>query len=164
MSNQPATMFPRIKLALFQKLINLTMTRLFKDYGYDITREQEVILRELRQRDGVNQVDLASRVGQDRNNLSRTLTILESKELIVRDVCSNDKRNSLVYITDAGRALHQGAYRAINEYRQILFRGCTQEEVDEFANMVHRLSDNLASFLDQNGASKPPSSSDSREN
>jgi len=151
-------MFPRIKLSLLHKLINLTMTRLFKTYGFDITREQEVILRELRQRDGVNQVDLASRVGQDRNNLSRTLDILESKKLVTRNVCSRDKRSSLVYITDEGRTLHEGAYRAVNEYRQVLFRGFSQAEVDTFAEMIRRLSGNLSSFLEQNGTNRPPDS------
>jgi DNA-binding MarR family transcriptional regulator len=158
MSEMPGIMYPRIKLSRFHKLINLTMSRLFKAYGYDITREQEVTLRELRQRDGVNQVDLASRTGQDRNNLSRTLDILESKSLVARDVCSSDKRNSLVYITDEGRLLHEGAYKAVNEYRQILFRGFSQDEVDTFSIMIRRLSENLSSFLEQNGNGKPPSS------
>lgn len=158
MSDQPAIMYPRIKLSRFHKLINLTMSRLFKAYGYDITREQEVTLRELRQHDGVNQVDLASRTGQDRNNLSRTLDILESKGLVARDVCSRDKRHSLVYITDEGRLLHEGAYKAVSEYRQLLFRGFSQEEVDTFAGMIRRLSENLASFLEQNGNTKAPSS------
>lgn len=146
MSEHPRIMYPRIKLSLLHKLINLTMKRLFIAYGYDITREQEVILRELRQQDGVNQVDLSARTGQDRNNLSRTLDILESKKLVARDVCSSDKRNSLVYITDRGRLLHEEAYKAVNEYRQVLFRGFSQEEVDTFAAMVRRLSANLTSF------------------
>lgn len=160
MPDHPAIMFPRLKLSLLHKLVNLTMTRLFKTYGYDITREQEVILRELRQRDGVNQVDLASRVGQDRNNLSRTLDILESKKLVMRNACSRDKRSSLVHITDKGRALHEGAYRAVNEYRQIFFQGFSQEEIDTFASMIRRLSGNLSMFLDHNGTASPPSSDD----
>lgn len=149
MSNQPAIVFPRIKLSLLHKLINVVMARLFKAYGCDITREQEVILRELRQRDGVNQIGLTSRVGQDRNNLSRTLDILQSKKLVVRDVCNSDRRSSLVYITDEGRALHKAAYQAIQEYRKILFRGFSQEEVDAFGDMIGRLNDNLESFLAQ---------------
>lgn len=147
MPNQRAIVFPRIKLSLLHKLINAVMARLFKAHGCDITREQEVILRELRQRDGVNQVVLASRVGQDRNNLSRTLDILQSKKLVVRDVYSSDKRSSLVYITDEGRALHKAAYRAIQEYRHILFRGFSQKEIDAFEDMIGRLNDNLGSFL-----------------
>lgn len=154
MTDQPGIMFPRIKLSHFHKLINLTMSRLFKSYGCDITREQEVILRELRLRDGVNQVELAVRTEQDRNNLSRTLVILESKNLIARDRSHRDKRNSLVYLTDSGRALHEVAYQAINEYRRVLFQGFSQKEVDTFADMIHRLSDNLSDFLEENGAAK----------
>lgn len=144
--------YPRIKLALFHKLVNLTMARLFRAHGHDITREQEVILRELRQQDCINQVELAVRTGQDRNNLSRTLHILESKGLVVRDLCSTDKRNSLVFITDLGRRLHERANQAVEEYRQILFSGFSQEEIEAFAEMIRRLSSNLSSYIDGKGA------------
>lgn len=160
MTREPSIMFPRIKLSLFHKLINLTMTRLFKTHGYDITREQEVILRELRQNDGINQVELAFRTEQDRNNLSRTLDILEQKKLVSRDRSHRDKRSSIVYLTDEGRALHEGAYQAVNEYRRVLFQGCSQEEIDAFAGMIRRLTDNLTTFLEENGAPPIPPKKD----
>lgn len=147
MTERPKMNYPRIRLNLFHKLINLTMSRLFRAYGYDITREQEVILRELRDRDGINQADLARRVGQDRNNLSRTLEILELKGLIVRGSSDVDRRQSIVYITDQGRELHKGAFQAIEAYRRILFRGFSQQEIETFASMIERLTANLKSYL-----------------
>ncbi|MCC6306279.1 MAG: MarR family transcriptional regulator [Rhodobacteraceae bacterium] len=155
MNDRPAVLFPRIKLSHFHKLINLTMSRLFAAHGCEITREQEVILRELRQEDGIAQVELALRSGQDRNNLSRTLDILEAKRLVARGRSRQDRRSSLVHITDAGRALHETAYRAVNDYRRILFQGCSQDEVDAFADMVRRLSDNLEGFLGETAADRP---------
>lgn len=147
MDNSPFKSFPRIRLQALQKNINLTMTRLFRARGYDITREQEVILRELCLEDGVNQADLAARVGQDRNNLSRTLTILDSKKLVEREADPKDRRNTIVRITEAGRALHKDVYESINEYRMILFDGFSPEEVESFSQMVQRLNANLEGFL-----------------
>lgn len=152
MSDPPPMNYPRIRLTLLQKSINLTMTRLFRANGYDITREQEVILRELCERDGVNQADLARRVGQDRNNLSRTLEILTLKKLVVRDVSDSDRRQSIVHITEQGRALHKGVYKAVDAYRRILFRGFSQEEIETFSTMVERLTANLESYLAQGKA------------
>ncbi len=140
--------FPHIKLNKFNKTINLTMNRIFKAHGYNITREQEAILRSLCVSDGINQAELAVMAGQERNNLSRTLSILEEKNLIIRKVCASDKRNSLVYITPVGRTLHSKVYRAVEEYRQILFKDVSQESVNEFARLVEKLTDNLEEYLE----------------
>lgn len=148
MSDPSPLSYPRIRLTLLQKTVNLAMTRLFRAHGYDITREQEGILRELCERDGVNQADLARRVGQDRNNLSRTLEILTLKKLVVRDVSDSDRRQSIVYITEQGRLLHKGVYKAVDAYRGILFRGFSQNEIETFSTMVERLTANLESFLE----------------
>ena len=148
LNNAEYTPFPHIKLNKFNKTINLTMSRIFKVHGYNITREQEAILRSLCVSDGINQAELASMAGQERNNLSRTLSILEEKGLILRKVCAADKRNSLVYITPVGRALHAKVHRAVEEYRHILFRDVSQESVNEFARLVEKLTDNLESYLE----------------
>lgn len=140
--------YPRLKLAYFNKLINLTMARLFRNNGLDVTREQEAILRELAQGDGINQAELAARTGQDRNNLSRTLDLLVRKRLALRDVSSADRRQSLVFLTDEGKRLGSAAYEAVNEYREILFAGFSQQEIDAFAAAIARLTSNLETFLE----------------
>lgn len=136
----------RLPIAKFNKLVNLTLKRLFESVGCDVTREQEVILRELTQSDGFNQAELAKRVGQDRNNLSRTLRLLEDRGLITRDVRGDDKRNSEVRITPTGRKLHAQAFEAIETYWAILFEGFTQSEISEITSNLDRLSNNLIKF------------------
>jgi len=140
--------YPRLKLAYFNKLINLTMARLFRTDGLDVTREQEAILRELAQADGISQVELATRTGQDRNNLSRTLDLLVGKGLALRKASSTDRRQSLVFLTQSGKELESAAYESINAYRAILFKGFSQQEVDAFAVAVERLTSNLETFLE----------------
>lgn len=148
--------YPRIKLNKFHKTINLVMSRIFKVYGCNITREQEAILRALVAFDGVNQAELAVRAGQERNNLSRTLGILEEKGLVSRVTCTTDKRNSLVYITPAGRDFHREAYRAVEEYRRILFKGMTMEQIHAFSDVIQRLTRNLEEYLEEQGGEGSP--------
>jgi len=146
LTRQGRTSYPRIRLAYFNKLINLAMSRQFQEYGLDITREQEAILRELSQTDGCNQAELAQRTGQDRNNLSRTLAIMVAKGLVSREACRDDKRNSIVRLTDVGREMQMQALHAVNAYRGVLFTGFTQAEIDVYASMVSRLTTNLESY------------------
>ena len=154
---QARTAYPRIRLAYFNKLVNLVMSRQFQSHGVDVTREQEAILRELAQGDGCNQAALAQRTGQDRNNLSRTLDILESKQLITRDVSPDDKRRSVVRLTQTGRLIQQQALQAVDHYRAALYAGFTPHEIDDFARAVGRLTANLETFLeDSDSPSRAP--------
>lgn len=130
------------------------ITRLLKMAGCDVTREQEVILRELIRSGGVNQIELAERVGQDPNNLSRTLSILESRGQIVRKTRGSDRRSKIIHVTSAGRAIHKEAFKAIEAYWTILFRGCSQDDIDTFIATVDRLSGNLGDYI-KNGTSGP---------
>ena len=140
--------YRRLPLSKFNKLVNLTLKRLFKSVGCDITREQEVILRELCRSDGVNQAQLAARVGQDRNNLSRTLSLLEHRGLIKKEIHGSDKRNADIRITRSGRKLHAQAFAAIEMYWQILFKGLSPREIQVFSENINRLSENLSNFVD----------------
>ena len=150
------TQYPRLPFSRFNKLINLTMSRLFELHNLNITREQEVILRELSQIDGLNQVDLANRVGQDKDNLSRTLSLLENKNCVRRSACSEDRRKMLIYITEDGQKLHREAYKVIEKYRRILFRNFQKNEIDQFSRGLYRLIDNLADFLEQDKTENKP--------
>lgn len=151
--------YPPIKLNKFHKNINLVMNRIFKLNGFNVTREQEAILRALVDFDGVNQAELATRVGQERNNLSRTLMILEKKGLIVRRICESDKRNSLVYVTQAGRELHSQLFQAMQQYRRVLFGNMNEDEIEAFSLLVRRLTQNLEQFLETGQAPAPRASS-----
>ncbi len=143
--------YPRLPLARFNKLVNLSLARLLKEAGCPITREQEVILRELCRNDCISQVELAKRVGQDPNNLSRTLALLEKRALISRAVRASDRRSSTVRITSAGRRLHAQAFETIRAYWQVLFQGFSPQEISDFANSLDRMIANLGDFVDSNG-------------
>ena len=149
---QTRAAYPRIRLAYFNKLVNLAMSRQFQLHGLDVTREQEAILRELAQGDGCNQAELAQRTGQDRNNLSRTLGLLEAKQLVTRDASRDDKRHSVVRLTPSGRRMQQQALQAVDRYRAALYAGFTPREIDDFARALGRLTANLEAAL---GASGP---------
>lgn len=139
---------PRLPVARFGKLVNLTIKRLLEAHDCPVTREQEIVLRKLRESDGLPQVELATRVGQDRNNLSRTLQLLERNGFVRRTVDVADKRCSLVCITAEGRRVHDVAFAAIMAYQKVLFAGLPNDEIAAFAETMAHMTDNLARFLD----------------
>lgn len=137
----------RLPVTRFNKKVNLTLSRLLKAAKSDLSREQEVILRQLRIRDGLNQIALSALVDQDRNNISRTLSLLESRGFIQRLVSQTDRRSQNVVITDAGIEAHKKAFQAIEEYWAVAFDGFSETEIDMFGDLMRRMADNLDIFL-----------------
>lgn len=137
----------RLPVARFNKQVNLAVSRLLKAANSDLSREQEVILRQLRIRDGISQVALAGLVNQDSNNISRTLSILEKRGLIKRVASETDGRSQNIEITSDGIAAHRRAFTAIEKYWKIVFDGFSPDEVEIFARFMNRMTENLAGFL-----------------
>lgn len=137
----------RLPVARFNKVVNLTLSRLLKAASSDLSREQEVILRQLRVRDGISQVQLAELVNQDSNNISRTLDLLETRGFVRRTTNPSDRRSQSVEITTEGVEAHGKAFFAIEEYWQASFKGFTKEEIESLSTLMRRMTENLESFL-----------------
>jgi len=96
----------------------------------------------------MNQTELASRVGQDRNNLSRTLGILQKKGLISKKVQEDDRRFSLVSITSEGKKVHQDIFKIMEEWREnVFFKDIEPGELVEFNKTFMKLVRNLQDSL-----------------
>lgn len=137
----------RLPVARFNKLVNLSLSRLLKAAQSDLSREQEVILRQLRGLNGVSQVRLAKLVNQDSNNISRTLGLLEARGFVRRIKNPSDRRSQSVEITEEGAAAHEKAFIAIQEYWQASFRGFSEEEIEMLSELMQRMTENLEDFL-----------------
>lgn len=137
----------RLPVARFNKLVNLTLTRLLRAADSDLSREQEVILRQLRARDGISQKELARLVNQDSNNISRTLTLLEDRKLVRRTSSATDKRVQSIEITESGVAAHEKAFRAIETYWSEAVKGFEAGEVEQLSELMERVNRNLEMFL-----------------
>ena len=138
----------RLPAARFNKQVNLTLSRLLKAANSDLSREQEVILRQLRTQDGISQIALSALVDQDSNNISRTLSLLQSRGYIRRVASRTDRRSQNVKITADGIEVHKKAFKAIDAYWNISFQGFTDVEIPLFGDLMQRMTKNLNHFLE----------------
>lgn len=72
---------------------------------FDLTSEQLHILKNIDQQQGRTQSELCGLAGKSPANVTRILDRLEKKQLIVRRVNPDDRRSSLVYLTEPGADL-----------------------------------------------------------
>lgn len=140
---QDKSTYPRLPVSQLRKAMTQSLDRAFADQGYPVTTEQELALRNLRTCSSISQTDLAALTGQDRNNLSRTLAILEKKGLVSKENSDTDKRYCKINITPEGERVHDKLWQILEEWRLHLFAGIPPEELWKFKETSEKLIENL---------------------
>ncbi len=110
---------------------------------YDISWAQWAILSRIYRTEGCNQKKLAEMSIRNGAAISRSLNILENKELIKRENSKYDKREFLIFLTDKGYELHKKTelviYKSIQEINSI-FSG---NELEQFTYLTNKLISSL---------------------
>ncbi|PTT54682.1 transcriptional regulator SlyA [Aeromonas sp. HMWF014] len=90
----------------------------------------------------LSQKTLAEALEIELPSLMRTLGLLEEQGLVERHCCCKDKRARIVTLTPAGKALLDQIEHRIMDIRRDLLTGISQRELEQFEDIVHRISAN----------------------
>lgn len=112
---------------------------------FDITSEQWVTLNKLNEEDGCNQRELSIDIFKEQASITRTLDILEKKELIERRKSSNDRREFLIFITNKGKQLLENTRPSTAAYSDLLNSILSNEETQILKSLLIKLFNGLTS-------------------
>ncbi len=105
------------------------------------------ILYVLWQQDGVPIKTVSDSCGLAITSLTSMLERMERQGLILRKPDSQDKRKTLLYLTDKARAL-QKDYDAVSlQMGSLYYRGFSEQEVRQFEAYLQRIQQNLEENL-----------------
>ena len=99
------------------------------------------ILSTIAENDGKSQQELAALLGIRPQSLSEALASLEEREYIVRRQGEGDRRKTLVFITESGRAKNDELSALRTSRAEKLFSSLTEEEKDILAGLLSKLPD-----------------------
>lgn len=119
----------------------LLLNHKFTQYG--ITSEQWSLLKRLEEQDGVSIKDLTHRVEKDQGNVTRILDVLEKRELVKRTPNPDDKRSSLVFLTEEGKGLMENLIPIDEELQEVILNGVSKEELTLFKKIISKINDNV---------------------
>jgi DNA-binding MarR family transcriptional regulator len=111
--------------------------------GVELSPEQWFVLNKLRRQEGVSQTELGESIFADRPNMTRMLASLEEKAFIRREPDPSDARRTLVWLTTAGRGLHDLFAAGIEPERQRVFQGISSEDLAATMRVLAQLEQNL---------------------
>ena len=122
--------------ACARKIVNL-YTPYFKPLG--ITYTQYIVLMVLWAQDGVSVRALGERLYLDSGTLTPLLKKMETAGLVRRERAKEDERVTRIYLTEAGRAMHDRCLEIPVQLSRSV--ALTQEEAQTLYALLYRLLD-----------------------
>ena len=127
-----------------KQLHSRALAQCISDKGIDaFSGEQGKILFVLWQKDKINQKELATETGLAKNTITIMLEKMEKNNLIRKITDENDKRKSLVILTDYAKSLKKPFDEISDEMLKKVYKGFSEEEIDKYEEYLHRIIRNL---------------------
>lgn len=123
------------------KMHKKTCQQRFQQLG--LTEGQPKVLEYLHHHNGCSQKDLAKNCHIQPATATSLLGHLEKSGLIYREINSNDRRMTNVYLTEAGRASKQKVKMVFSEIDEQCLEGFTSEEKEDLIQYLERIFENL---------------------
>ena len=120
-------------------------TELLKKHDMEIGPGQGRILFALWQQDNVPINDLTKRTLLRKSTLSELLDNLEKAGHVKRIQSEQDRRKTLIKLTEKTRKLQSMYFKLSVEMTDLFYKGFTPEEIDELETYLHRILKNLVS-------------------
>jgi DNA-binding MarR family transcriptional regulator len=109
-----------------------------------ITVDQWVLLKIIEQNDQLSQAELAKESLRDPASITRTLDLLEKKELASRVSIEGNRRQYTLMLTKKGRQFISENMELIRKHRDKSITGLTKKELKDLASMLIRIKQNMS--------------------
>ena len=127
-----------------KQLHSRSLAQCITEQGIDaFSGEQGKILFVLWRKDKITQKELATETGLAKNTITVMLEKMEKNNLIRKITDDNDKRKSLVILTDYAKSLKKSFDEISDEMLKKVYKGFSEEEIDKYEEYLHRIIKNL---------------------
>ena len=125
------------------KMLEFYHNNALKSKGFNITKEQWVLLKVLSRENGISQNRIACLTERDKTTLTRLITALEKKGYIARVPSGEDKRINLIYITKIGEKMLRDSEQVFYELLEGLQNGLTEKEKEQTIQVLQKIQNNI---------------------
>ena len=110
---------------------------------YDLTLEQFHLLKNMDRELGIGQRQLGEVANKTPANMTRMLDRMEAKSLVIRRNDPDDRRASLVYLTEKGMALAEEVFGEFNSYSAGMLSGISSDEQQIATDVLTKMAGNV---------------------
>ncbi len=98
--------------------------------GYKITIDQWLIIKSILEKPKITQQDLAKNVFKDNASVTRIIELLVKSNYLKREVDSNDRRKSVLTVTQEGKDIIEKVQNLVLNNRKVALEGVSKQQLD----------------------------------
>ena len=141
--DQRLSQYPVFLMEIIIKQFREIAKRRLKESGATINVDQWLILKQISENAGSNQVDIGKYTIKDGPAMTRIIDALVQKKLIKKQLDPNDRRSYQVSINQNGRDLMKRLGPIVKAYRQIPLKGFTELEKKTLVDLLNKMLRNF---------------------
>jgi DNA-binding MarR family transcriptional regulator len=115
-----------------------------KQAGIDLNSDQWVILKRISENEALNQREIADLTFKDTAAITRSLDLLEERNLVKRQDVPNDRRAYQLVLTPAGEALVAQVIPIAQLVRAQGLKGLSEEEMGHLKQILNKIYTNYS--------------------
>lgn len=115
----------------------------FKQNNLDLTVEMMQVLKQLWNKDGINQQEIADNIVKDKTSLTYLIDNLTRRKLVFRKEDTIDRRNKLIFLTPAGLELKSRIEPLLQELQVEMGNGISEEELRACVAVLEKVRANF---------------------
>jgi len=117
--------------------------KIFDDLNINITIDQWVLLVIISEHEKLSQKELADQSNRDPASITRTLDLLEKKQLILRTNIPENRRKYHITLSNEGKQFVKAQMPLVNQMRQQSTANFTTKELELLSQMLKKIQANF---------------------
>ena len=126
-----------------QRTIKRFAMQKFAEFGFDVTVDQWMVLKQLHYHQSLSQTELAKATFKGMPTLTRIVDILSDKGLVVREADPTDRRKFQAKLTARGGRIVKTMLPKVASIRKAAWDGLSKEDFDNFQRVLNTIQQNL---------------------
>lgn len=129
------------------KYADIFVCQEFKANGFDLTRQQFILLKILNQQKCVAQGDLAFLTSRDKTSLTRLISTMQRKGLVIREGSETDRRSKLIKLTTQGKEVFENLTPKMRGIISEIVEGIDKDELEIAKKVLDKIRENSINKL-----------------
>lgn len=136
LSNKPLP----ILIGIAHRLIQKKFCQIVDFSGFDLSIDQWMVLMPVWKQDGISQQEISDDCGKDKTSVTRIITTLENKNLLIRIKDTIDTRLNRIHLTNEGKKLFNKIKPLMLETREYIKEGMNDDDIQTTrAVLIHTI-------------------------
>ncbi|MCT6869041.1 MarR family transcriptional regulator [Apibacter sp.] len=132
------------QLSYTENLHRNLLNKKFTSNQLDVTPEQFIILDLLTEYpDGISMQTISIKIHRDNSAITRSIDILEKRNLVIRINAKTDRRKKIILITKEGNTLLSKAKNIAKAHAKEVANGLTETQLNEFFMILKHIQNNI---------------------